>query len=97
MFLDLANRFADVFSENAAEFSMSMMNDCPSEYTSFEEVSNTMEDSIASFSDAHLEEYLKEFNDLVRTLIAKKKVKVHRVVLSEEGFYEADYTIQNGS
>ena len=94
MYTDLINQFADRFAEGAVEFSLDMMSDCASEYTTFKEASDTLEDSIASASEVHLEDYLNEFCEAVRAAVKQRQVRVKDITVDGEGFQTATYFIE---
>lgn len=91
---DLANMFADRLAGFAVDFTLNMMADCPAMYTSFDRVSNTLGDSISSFSDDQMEDYLIDFCQSVRTAIGRRKVVVNNITIDGEGFQSASYFIE---
>lgn len=91
---DLANKFADRMAEFAVDFTLDMMADCPSEYAQFNWASDALTDSITSFSDVHLEDYLNDFCEAVRTAIKQRQVKVKDITIDGEGFQTATYFIE---
>ena len=94
MYTDLINQFADRFAEGAVEFSIDMMADCPSDYTTFKDASATLQDSIVSACDVHLEDYLNEFFEAVRTAVKQRQVRVKDITVDGEGFQTATYFIE---
>lgn len=93
MYTNLANSFADMFCEGAVEHSIDMMSECPEEYKTFQDAASCIEYSVKSFSDAALDDYLNDFVSMVKACVAKRRVKVHHVVVTEEGFKDVDYSI----
>lgn len=94
MYTDLVNQFANRFAEGAVEFSMGMMADCPSDYTTFKDASATLQDSITDVCDTHLEDYLNEFCEAVRAAIKQRQVRVKDITIDGEGFQTATYFIE---
>ena len=94
MYTDLVNQFANRFAEGAVEFSMDMMADCPSDYTTFKDASATLQDSITGACDTHLEDYLNEFCEAVRAAIKQRQVRVKDITIDVEGFQTATYFIE---
>lgn len=89
--------FVNNFCETALDFSKDMMADMPDEYKTFNEVSSVLENSIQSFTESCLEDYLDQFTNEVREALRSKMVNVISVSFNEEGYEDSVEIIKNKS
>lgn len=94
MYKELANDFVNKFCNDAVDYTKDMMDDEPQEYSTYEHAKKCIENSIDSFSEGCLDDYLSDFCDMVRKEVAKRKVVVKAVTFDDEGFRGAIQTIE---
>lgn len=94
MYYELAKEFAYKFCEDALDFTKDMMLDQPNEYSTYKDAKACIVNSLESFSEACLDDYLDDFCKTVREEIAKRKVTVNSISFDDTGFRSALQTVE---
>ena len=89
-----AENLAREFCRAACENAVDMMTDLPSEYKTFESVNDLLSLAIESHTEAFMEEFLGELNDMIRDLVKATKVKVVEAAFDSNGVKDVDYKFE---